>query len=147
MKILALNGNNLGFEKTFCNNLATPHDLPEPLFPNIAIWLLNKSLISTLILFPSYKGLSPKTKVDGVSSPTNIPTSSGVIRRREALKVGLRMTPPINLPFVISPRNLILVISSLMSSTSPKTFLSPSSKTTCIFIILVFNPPSAAILT
>ena len=32
-------------KKIFWNNLATAHDLPDPVFPNIAKWFAKKSFI------------------------------------------------------------------------------------------------------
>ena len=63
-----------------------------------------------------------------VSLPTIIGISFCSITRTLASNEGFLITPPINLPLIISPSSLAFTKSPSKSSTSPKTFLSLSSK-------------------
>ena len=49
--IFDLKGNNLLSENIFWNNLVTPQDLPEPLLPKTAKWLLKKLLKRVMVRY------------------------------------------------------------------------------------------------
>ena len=85
---LAFSAEDALFPNIFWTILATPHDLPDPLLPNIHIWFANKSFI---LGNTSYPGVA--NSGGGLQFPRGAHTTVGGWRTMGLPKGGYKQAP------------------------------------------------------